>query len=170
MNSGAFILNDNLMHLESWMQQNEALRDNLFVEDGDLVWKNGNINEHVNIENFYLPTLLYNENFQKDIQDSNKIDAEDLFHIVEVHVLAQQFQENLILDQTIVEFQYLTDQNNEPFIAFRDNEGKSYKLKKDLQESFQIYHDLKSQYGEVKLVDFKKELEKLNHESKCESN
>ncbi len=166
MNSGAFILNDNLMHLESWMQQNEALRDNLFVEDGDLVWKNGNINEHVNIENFYLPTLLYNENFQKDIQDSNKIDAEDLFHIVEVHVLAQQFQENLILDQTIVEFQYLTDQNNEPFIAFRDNEGKSYKLKKDLQESFQIYHDLKSQYGEVKLVDFKKELEKLNHESK----
>lgn len=154
------------MHLESWMQQNEALRDNLFVEDGDLVWKNGNINEHVNIENFYLPTLLYNENFQKDIQDSNKIDAEDLFHIVEVHVLAQQFQENLILDQTIVEFQYLTDQNNEPFIAFRDNEGKSYKLKKDLQESFQIYHDLKSQYGEVKLVDFKKELEKLNHESK----
>ncbi len=166
MNSGAFILNDNIMHLESWMQQNEALRDNLLVEGSDLVWKNGDMIERVNIENFYLPTLLYNENFQRDIQDSNKIDAEDLFHIIEVHVLAQEFQTDFITNQTIVEFQYLTDQNNEPFIAFRDNEGKSYKLKNDLQESFQIYHNLKREQGEVKLEDFKRELEKLNHESK----
>ena len=105
-------------------------------------------------------------NFQNDIKNPNAIDAEDLFRIIQVHVLAQNFQNNNnTSEMTISEFQYLTDQNNTPFITFKDNEGKSYKLKNDLQESFQIYHNLKSQQGEVKLEDFKRELEKLNHES-----
>lgn len=168
MNSGAFVLNDNRMHLDSWLSQNSALQG-LQISGSNLIWNHDNQTESVNVENFYFPTLLYNVNFQNDITNPERMNAEDLFRIIEVHVLAQDLQNNsggISSNSVITEFQYLADNEGIPFITFKDNEGKQYRLKNDLKEAFQIYQNLKNQQGEVKLADFKKELEQINHDAK----
>lgn len=167
MNSGTFILHDNKMHLEAWIKQNSALQG-LEIVGSDLVWNHNGIADRIHVENFYFPTLLYNETFQKDIQDPELINAEDLFRIIEVHVLAQDYNEGTEKkkESVITDFQLLKEQDGSSFITFKDSEGKQYKLKNDLNEAFQIYHNLKAKHGKVKFDDFKKELGQINHESK----
>lgn len=151
------------MHLNAWKKENAALND-LSIDGSDLVWTHNYQTDRINVENFYFPTLLYNQEFQKDIQNPDEINSEDLFRIIRVHVYAQELQNDVAEeDKTITEFQYLTDQSGTFFIAFKDSDGKQYKLKKDLKEAFQVYHNLKAQQGKVKLDSFKQELGKVSH-------
>lgn len=91
MFSDEIILRDNLMYLDAWMKQNEALRGNLQVIDSDLVWTYLDEREKVSLKSFYLPELLYNEKFRNDLLDPKTMNAEDLFRIIRVHVLTSEF-------------------------------------------------------------------------------
>jgi len=78
------IMNDNLLYLEAWMNYNPKLRENLTMDGTNLICKiNGNL-ESINIKNFYLPEMLYNEEFR--IQVANELEAEDLFEIIKIYV------------------------------------------------------------------------------------
>lgn len=91
MISDTMILHDNLMYLDAWMKQNEALRENLQVIESDLVWTHFGESEKISLKSFYLPELLYNEKFRTDLLNPQTMNAEDLFRIIRVHVLSDEF-------------------------------------------------------------------------------
>lgn len=165
MNSNSFILDDNLMYLNAWMKQNTAL-SNLQVIDKDLIWKHDNGEDKINIDQFYLPSLLYNPNFQLDVQDANKMNAEDLFHIIKVHVLSQNYlnQQNTPQEVFITDFKTVYDIDGGLLVLFQDSLGHQYKVRTYASESIMAYQKLSMGQQAVKFSDFKKELERVRNE------
>lgn len=92
MNASVSILNDNLLYLNAWFAKNEALREDLQIIGAYLVWHQDGKQEKVQINSFYLPTLLYNIKFQENIQNPDEMKAEDLFRIIQVHVIAEKLR------------------------------------------------------------------------------
>lgn len=86
------IFEDNLLYLNAWMAQNENLKTNLQVVGTDLVWSCYGKTKRVSLEDFYLPMLLYNYHFREDIMNPEVFTGEDLFRIIQVHVIAQSIE------------------------------------------------------------------------------
>jgi len=90
MDSNSFLMRDNVLYLNAWIQKNPKLQA-LKIVNSDLIWQHDQVLEKVNLNHFYLPTLLYNPMFQHDIQYSECLNAEDLFRIIRVHILADEY-------------------------------------------------------------------------------
>lgn len=165
MNSNTMILNDNLMYLESWMNQNESIRESLHVDGSDLIWNHDNVKEKISLKEFYLPNLLFNPLFQKDIQDATLMNGEDLFKIIRVHILANEYKnsQNDSAYLFITDFKKLIDEQGKEIIWFKDNVGNQYKLKNHIAKAIFIYQKLQNEHKVIKLEDFKTELENENY-------
>lgn len=166
--NGASILNDNKLYLEAWMKYNPSLQNGLKIDGQHLVWMHDSFEERVNIENFYLPTLLYNQMFQRDIQNPEIIHAEDLFRIVRVHVLSDDYtkmKQNRKQEIFIHNFRQTINKMGKNVIVFEDNFGRHYQIENYLKEATLVYENLSNKKGSVRLLDFKKELEKVQNES-----
>lgn len=162
------ILNDNILYLDAWMNYNPSLRNQLKIEGEHLVWSRDDLIERVNIKNFYLPTLLYNQMFQRDIQNPEIIHAEDLFRIIRVHVLSFDYtkiKNSQKKDLLIVNFCPTVSPSGKNVIVFEDNFGRKYQIEKNVSSAFLAYENLHQQHKLVRLLDFKLELEKIQNGS-----
>jgi len=150
------IMNDNLLYLEAWMNYNPKLRENLTMDGTNLICKiNGNL-ESINIKNFYLPEMLYNEEFR--IQVANELEAEDLFEIIKIYVQTKEIlekeQEELKKSPTITEITLRKDKENKEFIVLIDEENKRYRYDTTKPEQIiNYYNELKEKKGIVSLKE-----------------
>ncbi len=162
MNANSMILNDNILYLEAWMKQNASLQNELQIINSQLIWKHNEKTETLDLQHFYLPNLLFNSAFQRDIQNPEAMTAEDLFRIIRVHILANEYVTPSLLQEKLylVRFECKRDQDGNPFVLFQDNFGKQYRIQNNVPRVIAIYEKLKVQKNVVMLKDFKKELEK----------
>lgn len=160
MSANVSVLNDNLLYLSAWFEHNEALKKNLQVIGSELIWNHDHIREAVSLQNFYLPTLLYNLKFREDIQNSS-MTSEDLFRIIRVHVLAEDvsLKSSEQPDVVITSFMKQHDELGNTFILFQDSLGHRFKMKQRVEEVETIYQKILQEKGIVKFQEFKKELE-----------
>lgn len=166
--SGDTILNDNIMYLNAWMNYNPSFRDSLKINGEYLVWAHGEDFEQISIKDFYLPTLLYNQMFQRDIQNPEVIQAEDLFRIIRVHVLSDDYtklKQRKNNDILLVNFKKKRNSQGTEFVSFEDNIGHHYQINHNIGKVSALYEKLFNQNGFVRFLDFKLELEKMQNES-----
>jgi len=152
------IMRDNLLYLEAWMSYNPALRENLEVSGNTLVYDNQGVKETVDISNFYLPEMLYNENFRKDVALSHKITGKDLFQIIKMYVMTEEIlekeQKELQMYPRIVDLKIMRDPENKEFIVLIDSNNKKYRYDTaEPKKVIDFYHDLKDKNGTVTLKD-----------------
>ena len=150
------IMQDNFLYLQEWKKYNPQLQDALFIEEGCLICKIAGKLEKVDIHDFYLPDILYNEDLRKDV--SNTLAAEDLFRIIRVYATSQKFrkeqQQELLSAPAILHI--WTQQN---VLYMEDDLGRKYKYTTPHPEKvLQIYGILKAQKKQVTVDDLTKEL------------
>ena len=150
------IMQDNFLYLQEWNKYNPQLQDALFIEEGCLICKIAGKLEKVDIHDFYLPDILYNEDLRKDV--SNTLAAEDLFRIIRVYATSQKFrkeqQQELLSAPAILHI--WTQQN---VLYMEDDLGRKYKYTTPHPEKvLQIYGILKAQKKQVTVDDLTKEL------------
>ncbi len=160
------IMNDNIYYLNEWMKYNESLRGNLQIIGNDLVCNINGQNESIDISDYYLSSILYNQNLREQLSDSTKINAEDLFRIVRVNILAEDLeklekgkQECLITKMEVKQ----NEPNSQPFLIFEDNYGHKFKIAKNIEQVVAIYKQLVAKNPQVNFYEFKKELEGLRN-------
>ena len=159
------IMNDNIYYLNEWMKYNESLRGNLQIVGNDLVCNINGQNEASDISDYYLSSILYNQNLREHLMDKEKINAEDLFRIVRVNILAEELEkmEKGKQDFFIVNMEIKQNENSQPFIIFEDNFGHKFKITKNLEQVVAVYKQLLSKNPQVNFYEFKKELEGLRN-------
>lgn len=164
--SSTQIMNDNLMYLNEWQKYNDALKEKLQIVGPNLVCDIEGKMESVDISNYYLPDILYNPDLREDLSDASKINAEDLFHIIKVNILAEEFEaENFKTGKIVItKFTMPKDEWDNEIIIFEDNQGHKYRLTKNIPEVKAVYLKLAFQKEPVDLEEFKKELEVMRHE------
>lgn len=150
-----YIMKDNLLYLEAWMNYNPKLRENLTIDGTNLVCKIKDQLESINIENFYLPEMLYNEEFR--IQVANELEAEDLFQIVKIYVqsksILEKEQEELKTSPKIVEIKVKKEKEKE-FIVLIDETEKKYRYDtKEPEKIINYYNEIKDRKGKVTLKE-----------------
>ena len=73
------IMQDNQMYLTQWMRYNPSISEYNTLEGNFLVSKDG---EKLDISKIYLPEILYNEAFRKDVSNALEMSGFDFFQII----------------------------------------------------------------------------------------
>ncbi len=166
MNLNTQIMNENILYLNEWMKYNTALQGNLQIVGPDLVCNIHGRNEAIDISDYYLPNILYNPILREHIQDKDKINAEDLFRIIRVNVLAESLKSQKSHSENelyITKMDMKKDDNNQLFLSFEDNYGHKFKVTKNIDQVLQVYQKLAEQKTPIKLYELKEKMEMLNH-------
>ncbi len=127
------IMRDNLLYLEAWMSYNPQLRTNLSIEKNELIYKDENRVDKVDISHFYLPNLLYNKIFRDKISLQKDLTSKDLFKIIKLYIETEEITEKeqleLQMSPKIREIKRMMDENNEKeFIAIIDENNNKYRF------------------------------------------
>lgn len=127
------IMRDNLLYLEAWMSYNPKLKENLSIEQNNLVYKENDYKEQINIGNFYLPNMLYNETFRNKISLQKGLTSKDLFKIIKLYIQTEEITEKeqleLQMSPKIKEIKRMLDENNEKeFIVIIDENNTKYRF------------------------------------------
>ena len=136
------IMNDNIYYLNEWMKYNESLRGNLQIIGNDLVCNINGQNESIDISDYYLSSILYNQNLREDLEK-----------------LENGKQECLITKMEVKQ----NEPNSQPFLIFEDNYGHKFKIAKNIEQVVAIYKQLVAKNPQVNFYEFKKELEGLRN-------
>lgn len=152
------IMRENTLYLNTWLDYNPSLKENLSLIGNELIYKENNIENKIDISNFYLPEMLYNESFRQKISQENELTALDLFEIIECYVKTNEIlearQKELANSPTIEEIK-VVNKNNEEFIAIIDNEQHKYRFDtKEPERMINIYNELKEKKQKVTLKEF----------------
>ena len=83
------IMQDNFLYLQEWKKYNPNFQDTLFIEDDYLICKINDKVAKIDIHDFYLPEILYNELLRKSLMD-NSLTSEDVFQIIRLYVETNQ--------------------------------------------------------------------------------
>ncbi len=147
------IMIDNQNYLKAWMEYNPALKNELTIEGTNLVYKE----EKIDISHFYLPEMLYNENFRKQITEYHDLTCEDLFQIIKLYVETEEMNEKeqreLQMLPKINNIEIRKDQEKE-FLVITDSLNKKYRYDTTEPEKIiNLYLDLKKKKGEVTLKE-----------------
>lgn len=158
------IMKDNLMYLEAWMNYNPRLRENLTIEDTILTYQKESFKESVDIKGFYLPEMLYNENFREKVQ--KELDSEDLFQIIKIYVqtneILEKEQNELKMSPKIKEL-LVKEESGKEFIVFIDENEKKYRYDTpNLEQVVNDYNEIKNRNGFVTLKEIGKVIQNGN--------
>ena len=150
------IMQDNLMYLTEWMRYNPAFQEDLKVEGNYLVYQN---QDKVDISHFYLPEMLYNENFRNDVADPEEMNGHDLFQIIKMYCQVNEIltaEERERLNEVYIQnIEVMRDEKNTEFIVLIDNQNKKYRYDtKNPQKILDIYQTLKKQKDTISLKEF----------------
>ena len=152
------VLHDNLLYLNAWMDYNPEFQKTLQVNDGMLIYSEQGKEEKVSIENFYLPEMLYNENFHKQISVDHELTGKDFFQIVKLYVETQEILEKEQKEREkgpTIESIEVRKKDDIEFLVFIDNFHKKYRYDtKEPEKIIQIYENLKQKNGSVSLKEF----------------
>ncbi len=151
-------MNDNLLYINAWMNYNPEFQEHLKVEGTRLIYSEDGLSEEVPIGSFYLPEMLYNENFRNQISMEHELSAKDFFQIVKLYVETQEIlekeQQELSLSPTIENIE-LRKKDGQEFLVFTDNFQRKYRYDtKEPEKVINFYLDLKNTKGSVSLKEF----------------
>ena len=139
------------------MSYNPSFKDHLFIKDTKLIYKENEEEQQLDISKFYLPEMLYNENFRKQISEEHELTSKDLFDIIKLYVETEEIllkeQMELSLYPTILSVEYRNKENQE-FLVITDSQHKKYRYDtKEPEKIINLYTDLKNQKGNVTLKE-----------------
>lgn len=161
MNENSMILQDNLFYLNAWFSRLSNKNPNIKVFENKLLWNHDQITEQISLNEFYLPSLLYNHSFQMDLQ-RDQLTWEDLFRIIRIHQYALDYQKEKQLSQNfITSFEIKKDENNQDIILITNSIGKQYVIRNQILKVQLLYEQLHKQNTDVNFELFQKELEKI---------
>lgn len=156
------VLEDNILYLNEWMRYNPSLKESLKIENNILLHNN----ESINLNEVYLPEMLYNETFRKDIPLETEITGNDLFNIIKLY-----YQTNEILKKEeaetkdspeVINIEIKNDSNNE-FLVFTDEHNKKYRFNTNTPEKIiNIYNELKQTRRHITIKDLERVIKNAN--------
>lgn len=156
------VLEDNILYLNEWMRYNPSLKESLKIENNKLLHNN----ESINLNEVYLPEMLYNETFRKDIPLETEITGNDLFNIIKLY-----YQTNEILKKEeaetkdspeVINIEIKNDSNNE-FLVFTDEHNKKYRFNTNTPEKIiNIYNELKQTRRRITIKDLERVIKNAN--------
>ena len=156
------IMQDNFLYLQEWKKHNPTFQDTLFIEDDYLICKINDKVAKIDIHDFYLPEILYNELLRKSLMD-NSLTPEDVFQIIRLYVETNQMnnyrQQKRKRNPNIAKI-YI-ENGQQPFLVIVDELNSKYRYDTDNpQQVLEIYNLLKANKETVSLEDLEKELKK----------
>ena len=156
------VLEDNILYLNEWMRYNPSLKESLKIKNNKLLHNN----ESINLNEVYLPEMLYNETFRKDIPLETEITGNDLFNIIKLY-----YQTNEILKKEeaetkdspeVINKEIKNDSNNE-FLVFTDEHNKKYRFNTNTPEKIiNIYNELKQTRRHITIKDLERVIKNAN--------
>ena len=152
------VMKDNIAYLNVWMNYNPAFKENLSIVGNELVWNDHSKEESLDISHFYLPEMLYNENFRKQISETHELTGEDLFQIIKLYVQTEEIMEaeqKEYASSPIIENIHMRSENGKEFLVITDNQNKKYRYDtKEPEKVINTFIDLKEEKGTVTLKEF----------------
>ncbi len=152
------VMKDNIAYLNVWMNYNPAFKENLSIIGNELVWKDHDKEESIDISHFYLPEMLYNENFRRQIAETHELTGEDLFQIIKIYVQTEEILEAAqkeFASSPIIEDISTRTENGNIFLVITDNQSKKYRYDtKEPEKVINTFLDLKDEKGTVTLKEF----------------
>ena len=124
MNSA--IMTDNQLYLNNMFQTNPRFQIGLKLEGNNLIYELDNIKDQVDISEFYIPEIFYNDQLRNEVQNNPEFNSLDLFQTIKVAVLIADLKkleidlqnETLMNMKPVVEQPAVDDINNlEPVIS-----------------------------------------------------
>lgn len=158
------IMQDNQLYLTEWMRYNPSIAESNTLEGNFLCFKDG---EKIDISRIYLPEILYNEAFRRDITNAEEMNGYDFFQIIKLYsqtneVLEKEYQEQ-VKYPAIQDMAISKDEKGTLFIVFSDNQGKKYRYDTaNPQQIMQLYQSLKQQKSTVTLKDLGSVIQNVN--------
>ena len=152
------VLEDNILYLNEWMRYNPSLKESLKIENNKLLHND----ESIDLTGVYLPEMLYNEQFRKDIPLETELNGDDLFAIIKLYYQTQEIlnkeKEQANNSPEVINIEIRNDDNQE-FIVFIDENNKKYRLDtKTPEKIINIYNSLKQTINRVSLRDLEREI------------
>ncbi len=152
------VMKDNIAYLNVWMNYNPAFKENLSIVGNQLIWKDHAKEESVDISHFYLPEMLYNENFRRQIAETHELTGEDLFQIIKLYVQTEEMMEaeqKEYANFPIIENISTKTENGKEFLVITDSQNKKYRYDtKEPEKVINTFLDLKEKKGTVTLKEF----------------
>ena len=151
------IMKDNLLYLEAWMNYNPRLKEKLSMENNILVFHDEEQIEKIDISSFYLPEMLYNENFREKV--ATELESEDLFQIIKLYIQTQEIfekeQHEMQVSPKVVDILIKVDpQSSQEFIVLIDENKRKYRYDtKSPEQVINYYNELKERKGIVTLKE-----------------
>ncbi len=149
------IINDNILYLKEWYSLNPSLINKLYIEDNYLVLKENETSSKLDISNFYLPEMLYNENFRNKL--ISQYTPSDIFNIATVYVEAKEALNisNVLDSPKITSLEIQKDEENKEFLLITTEDNKKYRFDTTNQEKMiNIYNEEKNKKGYVTINEF----------------
>lgn len=164
MNVNLQMMDNNMMYFNEWVKHNESWRGKLQIIGNNLVYQGNGNQDAIDISNYYLPQILENPLLQEQIQMKNHLQAEDIFRVIRVNVLASE-EGNVVDEQAyIADVVMEQDDMEQYFLVVEDNLGHKFKITQNIELVLQTYQKLRNKNTNISLKDFKKEMEGLWYE------
>lgn len=164
MNVNLQMMDNNMMYFNEWVKHNESWRGKLQIIGNNLVYQGNGNQDAIDISNYYLPQILENPLLREQIQMKNHLQAEDIFRVIRVNVLASE-EGNVVDEQAyIADVVMEQDDMEQYFLVVEDNLGHKFKITQNIELVLQTYQKLRNKNANISLEDFKKEMEGLWHE------
>ena len=164
MNVNLQMMNNNMMYFNEWVKHNESWRGKLQIIGNNLVYQGNGNQDAIDISNYYLPQILENPLLREQIQMKNHLQAEYIFRVIRVNVLASE-EGNVVDEQAyIADVVMEQDDMEQYFLVVEDNLGHKFKITQNIELVLQTYQKLRNKNTNISLEDFKKEMEGLWHE------
>lgn len=155
-------MNDNIRYLNEWIKYNDSWNGKLQIIGNNLVCDINGTKEEIRIDNYYLPSILENSNLQEQMQIKNQLHAEDLFRIIRVNVLAENYKNESTI--YILNMNMTQDSNHQYVLTFEDSLGHKFKIDKNIEAVLQLYQKLLKKSSPVSYQEFKEEMEVIMNE------
>lgn len=164
MNVNLQMMDNNMMYFNDWVKHNESWRGKLQIIGNNLVYQGNGNQDAIDISNYYLPQILENPLLREQIQMKNHLQAEDIFRVIRVNVLASE-EGNVVDEQAyIADVVMEQDDMEQYFLVVEDNLGHKFKITQNIELVLQTYQKLRNKNTNISLKDFKKEMEGLWYE------
>jgi hypothetical protein len=164
MNVNLQMMDNNMMYFNEWVKHNESWRGKLQIIGNNLVYQGNGNQDAIDISNYYLPQILENPLLREQIQMKNHLQAEDIFRVIRVNVLASEESDVVDEQAYIADVVMEQDDMEQYFLVVEDNLGHKFKITQNIELILQTYQKLRNKNTNILLEDFKKEMEGLWHE------
>lgn len=159
-------MNDNIRYFNEWLKYNDSWQGKLQIIGNNLVCKSDGINEAIDISHYYLPNILENPVLREQIQIKNMLQADDIFRIIRVNILAEKEDQTGEFNPQvfITNVDMKQDEDMQFFLVIEDNQGHKFKITKNMELVLQLYQDLLAKGSIVYFEEFKQGMERIMHE------